>query len=202
MNYLAIDTCGKNLTVIIKKQDEYFTYYDADCGVNHSTALMPKIEELVLSVNLDYKDVDFIACVVGAGSFTGIRIGVSTAKALCFAFNKPCLAVTSFDVLAYNEKGNVLSVINAGHDGFYVCGYDKDKNVILSPRYILKEELLELKKEYVFVSGEKIEGIDTKVVSVVEGLKTATLKKADEVTFDLENLSPLYVRKSQAEEGR
>ena len=122
MNYLAIDTSGKNLTVIIKKGQEVYKVHDENCGVNHSVELMPKVEELIKKANFDLKSADFFACVVGAGSFTGIRIGVSTVKALCFAYSKPCLSVTSFDTMAYNIKsGKVLTLIDAKHNGFYAC---------------------------------------------------------------------------------
>ena len=202
MNYLAIDTSGKNLTVIVCKDDKITEYFDSECGVNHSVALMPKIEEIALKADFDFKKADFFCAVVGAGSFTGIRIGVSTIKAMCFAFNKPCLSITSFDTLAYNEQGKkVLSLIDAKHNGFYACGYDNDK-VVLQPCYIDRNEVEQLLTEYQGVSSTQVEGLSLKLVSVSTGLIKAIEKKANEVSFDLESLSPLYVRKSQAEEGR
>lgn len=201
MNYLAIDTSGKNLTVIIKKNNEIFTAFDEECGVNHSVELMPRVEELCLKADFNLKDVDFFACVVGAGSFTGIRIGVATVKAMCFAYQKPCLSITSFDTLAYNVDGKVLAVIDAKHNGFYVCGYDGGK-VVLEPSYIMRDKLIELSKEYLIVSSTKLDGIDCKIVSVKDGLISAVEKKQMEITADAEALTPLYVRKSQAEEGR
>ena len=145
---------------------------------------------------------DFIACVVGAGSFTGIRIGVSTVKALCFAYNKPCLSVTSFDTIAYNKKGGkVLSVIDAKHNGFYVCGYD-NLEVCLEPSYIMKEQLLDLAKDYKLLSFEQIKDLNVEVVSSLDGFINAVANKKNEISFDLESLVPVYVRKSQAEEGR
>ena len=202
MNYLAVDTSGKNLTVIICKEGATTVYHDDECGVNHSVALMPKIEELAKDVGFDFNTADFFACVVGAGSFTGIRIGVSTIKAMCFAFNKPCLSITSFDTLAYNVKdGKVLAVIDAKHNGFYVCGY-QDKKVILQPAYLMRQEVEKLKEEYKMVAIDKIDGFEILPVSVAEGLKIAIENKKEDISFDLESLVPLYVRKSQAEENR
>ncbi len=203
MNYLAIDTSGKNLTVIVCKNDIITSYCDKECGVNHSVALMPKIEELAKTAEFDFSSADFFACVVGAGSFTGIRIGVATIKALCFAFNKPCLSITSFDTLAYNVNGEkVLAVIDAKHNGFYVCGYD-NKKVVFEPSYILRDELDQIKGEYQkIVAISEIAGLEITLVSVEEGLKIAVCEKSNEKTFDFESLVPLYCRKSQAEEGR
>ncbi|MBQ9734988.1 MAG: tRNA (adenosine(37)-N6)-threonylcarbamoyltransferase complex dimerization subunit type 1 TsaB [Clostridia bacterium] len=202
MNYLAIDTSGKNLTVVIKKDGQIFSYHDAECGVNHSVALMPKIEELSKSANFALADADFFACVVGAGSFTGIRIGVATIKAMCFAFNKPCLSITSFDTLAYNiDGGKILTLIDAKHDGFYACGYS-DGTVTIEPCYVMREKVRELLKEYKGVSSTVIKDMNTQIVSVEKGLIRAVESKTSEITKDLESLVPLYCRKSQAEEGR
>lgn len=200
MNYIAIDTSGKHLTLIAEKDGKTYEYFQSDCGVNHSVRLMPALEELLESANMRLADADFFACTVGAGSFTGIRIGVATVKALAFANNKPVLKITSFDTLAYNiDSGKVLSVIDAKHNGFYVCPYDN--GAAGKAEYVPRERLAEF-KDYLFVSGEKIEGLDTLIVSCAEGFKRAIEIKAGEITDDINSLAPLYVRKSQAEEGR
>lgn len=202
MKYLAIDTSGKNLTVVLCVDGEIYKYFDKECGVNHSVALMPKVEEIVKEANFSLADVDFFVAVTGAGSFTGIRIGVSTVKALCFAYKKPCLNITSFDTLAYNEQcGKTLAVIDAKHGGFYACGYQDGKEDF-APSYILTEQLQQLQKDYTLVADSEIAGFNVKTVSVLDGLIKAIEGKKDLVTHDLESLVPLYVRKSQAEEGR
>lgn len=202
MNYLALDTSGKNLTVIICKEDKIFRIHDENCGVNHSVAVMPAIESLIKEADFDLRSADFFACVVGAGSFTGIRIGVSTVKALCFAYKKPCLSVTSFDTIAYNKtQGKYLAVIDAKHNGYYVCGYS-DGAISKEPSFINGEELLALKEEYNYLAFENINGIDAEVVSVADGLVNAIKVKKAQVNEDINSLVPLYIRKSQAEEGR
>lgn len=201
MKYLAIDVSGKHMTVAVDNGKKVFCKYQKDAGVQHSVILNESIENTLKKAQIELDDLDFIACVVGAGSFTGIRIGVSTAKALAFAKNKPVVKITSFDCMAYNkEKGKTLCIIDAGHNGFYVCGYT-DKKEDLSPRYVLKEEL-EKYKDYTFVSGEKIDGLKTEIVSIKDGLILAVKEKEKTATYNYDELTPLYVRKSQAEEGR
>lgn len=202
MNYLAIDTSGENLTIIAEKGDKTEIVFEPDCGVRHSVSLMPKTEEVLEKLGAKLSDFDFFACVVGAGSFTGIRIGISTVKGLCFAANKPCLPVTSFDTIAYNiQQGKVMAIMDALHGSYYVCGYENGK-VVFPPEFIGKDELLSLKEEYTFLSGKKIDGVETEVVSIVDGFIKAIENKKNEITFDAEKLVPLYIRKSQAEEGR
>lgn len=201
MNYLAIDTSGKNLTVIINKNGQIYKFFDQECGVNHSVELMPVVEKVASQANFDFKDADFFCAVVGAGSFTGIRIGVATVKAMCFVFNKPCLSITSFDTLAYNKiVGKTLALIDAKHNGFYACGY-QDGKVILPPAYLMREEVEKL-TDYQAVAIAPIDGFEVQTVSVADGLIKAIENKLDCVTDDLDALVPLYVRKSQAEEGR
>ena len=200
MNYIAVDTSGKHLTLLAKKDGKVYGISDSDCGVNHSVRLMPELENLLIKAGMKPADADFFACAVGAGSFTGIRIGVSTVKALAFAAKKPVLKITSFDTLSYNvDSGKVLAVIDAKHNGYYVCPYVS--GVAGTPEYVSGERLAEF-KDYLFVSGEEINGIKTQIVSVAEGFKRAIEKKAGEVSCDINSLVPLYVRKSQAEEGR
>ena len=67
MNYLAIDTSGKNLTVIINKNGQIYKFFDQECGVNHSVELMPVVEKVASQANFDFKDADFFCAVVGAG---------------------------------------------------------------------------------------------------------------------------------------
>ena len=87
MNYLAIDTSGKNLTVIINKNGQIYKFFDQECGVNHSVELMPAVEKIAEQAQFDFSTADFFCAVVGAGSFTGIRIGVATVKAFSLATN-------------------------------------------------------------------------------------------------------------------
>ncbi len=202
MNYIAIDTSSKNLIIVVCKDGEIFSCFDKDCGVKHSDKIMVELEKLIEQSNLDLATLDFIACVTGAGSFTGIRIVISTVKALCYALNLSHLSVTAFDTLAYNKKsGKLLAVIDAGHDGFYVCGYNEGK-VEIEPCYVMKEELIELSKSYKILSQTQLKDIETELVNPLTGLINAIENKKHLVNNNVDNLIPLYVRKSQAEEGR
>ena len=203
MNYLAVDTSGKNLSIIIKKDGVAYKYYDGECGVRHSVSLMPEIEKLVTKAQAKLSDLDFFAVVVGAGSFTGIRIGVSAVKAMCFAYNKPCLAITSFDTLAYNVNKvtpKTLAILDAGHGGYYACGYNGEE-IDFAPTYILEEQLEKIKLNYqIVVTDKEMDGATA--VATIDGLERAVDKKVNNVTFNLDSIEPLYCRKSQAEEGR
>lgn len=202
MNYIAVDTSGKHLTLLVEKNDAKYRYFEENCGVHHSVKVMTELEKLLLQANMTVENADFLAVCVGAGSFTGIRIGISTVKALAFAAKKPVLKITSFDTLAYNiDDEKILAVIDAGHNGYYVCPYlsGAAQNAIF-----VSGEDIKAYKDFTFVSGEELclKDISLKVVSVEEGLIKAIEKKKGEMSYDINSLTPLYIRKSQAEENR
>lgn len=201
MNYLAIDTSGFHLTVIAKGERGEYTYYNENCSLRHSVMLMDAVEEALERASLKKEDVDVFCCCLGPGSFTGIRIGVATAKALAYALNKRVLGVTSFDVLAYNNiDERSVALVDARHGYVYLAGYEGGR-VSIPPEFADISRLDEL-AGYTFIASSTIEGVQTKNVSLAEGFRKAVECKLGEATEDIESLYPLYIRKSQAEEGR
>ena len=202
MNYLAIDTSGFHLTVIAKGEKKEYTYFNNNCALKHSVMLMDAVEEALAGAELKKEDVDVFCCCLGPGSFTGIRIGVATAKALAYALGKKVLGVTSFDVLAYNRRtDDVMALVDARHAHVYAAGY-KSTEPTLPPAFISIEELSSYKGEYVNIASSTIDGVDVEAVSLAEGFRAAVEAKLDLASDDVEALFPLYIRKSQAEEGR
>ena len=202
MNYLLVDTSGNHLSAVVKHEGKTEYVFEPDCGVNHSVRIMTAIEETLNKAGAKLCDLDFFGAVVGAGSFTGIRIGVSAVKGLCLAENKPALKITSFDTIAYNrDSGKIMAVIDAGHNGYYVSGYE-NKKVVISPRFVIGEELRRLSDGYLLLSYGEIKGLKTEIVSPLTGLIKFAEENGDKASSDINSLSPVYCRKSQAEEGR
>lgn len=200
MNYLAIDTSAAHLTVLLHAQGRDYCIFEPDCRMEHSVRLMPAVEQILQEAGCAPASVDAFCCVVGAGSFTGVRIGVSAVKGLADALHKKKLGVTSFDTLAYHkETEKVLCILDAKHGSYYVCGYDRGV-ICLPPAFLSEADVLNLRGEYQFVSGTPL-AIPSAVVDPAEGLKRAVEKNLRSAAEDFP-LEPLYIRKSQAEEGR
>lgn len=201
MSFLAIDTSGKRLLVVACKNGEKYISDISDCLHAHSVRLMEEIDGVLKKAELSPAECDFFCAVVGAGSFTGIRIGISTVKGLCLACGKPALSVTSFDTLAYAERnGKTLALVDAGRGFYYACGYDEDGEISVSPRYCSAEEAEAfVRKGYAPVSGEPL-GVPTKLVNPAEGLFAAAVRNCNNTT-PAQTLSALYLRKSSAEEN-
>ena len=171
--------------------------------MRHSVTLMNAIDGLLARTGWALEDFDFFSAVVGAGSFTGIRIGISAMKGFCLALNKPALPVTSFDVCAYNsveERGKRLCLVDALHDSYYVCGYDGD-TIVRAPDYIGEDETLALKEQgFKLLSCSALpvcEKAEVTRCNPVQGLVNAVQTLSQRGEFG--ELTALYVRKSSAE---
>ncbi len=202
-NFLALDTSGNYLTVIVRKDGEIFSTFLPDCAMRHSVSVMPAVDETLKKANMTLAECDFFAAVVGAGSFTGIRIGISIVKGFCLAYGKPALPITSFDVAAYNGidgEGRVLCLVDALHDCYYACGYEGER-LAYPPAYLSEEEVLSLVEEgYALRALTELplgEKATVEKGSPVEGLKNAAIVLAEKAAFGA--LTALYVRKSSAE---
>lgn len=202
-NFLAIDTSGDCLSVVARKNGETFSVFLSDCAMKHSVLLMEKIDEVLKKAALRPEECDFFAACVGAGSFTGIRIGISAAKGFALACDKPTLGVTSFELAAYNAveaAGKTLCLVDALHDYYYACGYENGE-VVLAPAYLSESEVLALMEE-----GYALRACATlplarkapvEIVSPVLGLERAVLALSEKNAFA--PLEALYIRKSSAE---
>ena len=102
MKILAIDSSGLVASVAIVTENELIGEYTINYKKTHSQTLLPRLDAVVKMVELDLKDIDAIAVASGPGSFTGLRIGSSTAKGLGLALNKPIIEIPTVDGLAYN----------------------------------------------------------------------------------------------------
>ena len=137
MKILSIDTASNICGVSILEDNKLICNLDTDTGRTHSENLMPMVEQAFNKTNLSLKNIDLIACDIGPGSFTGIRIGVATTKAFNDSLNIPCIGVSSLEALAYNlksiinENDVICSIIDCKNDNCYFALYEK-KNTILN----------------------------------------------------------------------
>ena len=196
------------MSVVARKNGEFFSAFLPDCAMSHSVLLMETVDDVLKRAGMRPNECDFFAAAVGAGSFTGIRIGISAVKGFALATGKPTLAVTSFDTLAYNaidgsaaSSGKILCLIDALHDCYYACGYENGE-VVYAPAFLTEAEALELaKRGFTLVAGREIpisSKASVKIVSPLVGLQKAVLSLSQKENAFGE-LAALYVRKSSAE---
>lgn len=132
---LAFDTSSKTASVSLLRDRTILYDTIINNGLNHSEVLLPAIDEACRLSNIRMQEIDLFACTLGPGSFTGLRIGISTLKGLMMATGKPAAGVSSLSALALNsdQEGNIIcSMMDAGRGQVYVAYYQYDENGFLS----------------------------------------------------------------------
>ena len=131
---LNIETTTTNCSVCIAKEGVVIVQKSLNNkNYSHSESLHVFIEELISKSQITMQDLDAIAVSEGPGSYTGLRIGVSAAKGLCYALDIPLIAVPTLDVLSHQVKiydGYIVSMLDARRMEVYAAVYDKAYNTI------------------------------------------------------------------------
>ena len=199
MNYLAIDTSGDLLVFLQAKGNVYVKKLEGS-QTKHSLTLMPYVEELLTEASISLNELDFFVVVTGPGSFTGIRIGVATIKALAFACSKKVIALTSFDLIAYadNAPNKVCCLVDANHDNYY-CAFYSDKKQENPPSFLSYEQLKDCIGDFKPASIKQTLFSESVICDTLSGLKNA-VNAMQENVCDYNEIEPLYVKRSQAEE--
>ncbi|HPC87194.1 MAG TPA: tRNA (adenosine(37)-N6)-threonylcarbamoyltransferase complex dimerization subunit type 1 TsaB [Smithellaceae bacterium] len=133
---LAFDTSSKTLSVALLRDRTVLYDTILHKEQNHSEVLLPAIDEACRQTGTSMRDVGFFACTLGPGSFTGLRIGLSTLKGLIMATGKPAAGVSTLAALALNveEPDTVIgSVMDAGRGQVYLAYYRRGNGGILYP---------------------------------------------------------------------
>ncbi len=130
MNIIALETSAKAVSAAITQNGCILASGYQDTGLTHSRTLMPIVEHLFRNTGLTLQDMDAVAVSAGPGSFTGIRIGVSAAKGLAFAADKPAVGVSTLAAMARNV---------AFCDGVVVCAMDARRNQIYNALFLAQD---------------------------------------------------------------
>ncbi|ALO03635.1 tRNA (adenosine(37)-N6)-threonylcarbamoyltransferase complex dimerization subunit type 1 TsaB [Lactiplantibacillus paraplantarum] len=126
MKLLAIDTSNRPLSVAVLEDTRILATTTTNVGRNHSSTLLPIIEQAMAQAQVVPNDLDRIVVAAGPGSYTGLRIGVTTAKTLAFTLNKALVGVSSLAVLAGNivtEGQLVAPLFDARRDNIFTGLY-------------------------------------------------------------------------------
>ncbi|MRG87342.1 tRNA (adenosine(37)-N6)-threonylcarbamoyltransferase complex dimerization subunit type 1 TsaB [Salinibacillus xinjiangensis] len=164
MKVLAIDTSNQVMSVAVLNQQEVVVDYTTNVKKNHSVRLMPAIHTAMKEAGLTPSDLDLVAVAQGPGSFTGVRIGVTTAKTMAYSLNIPIVPVSSLNIAAFNGlpfEGKICSFFDARRGRVYAGLYQSngeeleevwDEENILFTDWL--ERLKELNEKVLFISND------------------------------------------------
>ncbi len=123
---LAFDSTAKVASAAVAEDGKILAQYNIDNGLTQSELLLPMAESILASLKLTVDDIGLLACSVGPGSFTGVRIGVALVKGLAFSKNIPCASVSALDALAENladMEGIIVPCMDARRSQVYTAVY-------------------------------------------------------------------------------
>lgn len=225
MKILAVDTSSNVATVAICEDERLLGEYTIHHQKTHSQKLVPMIKELMSSLDLAPKDIDLFAGSIGPGSFTGLRIGITTIKAMAYALKKPVIGVPSLDALAYNIPENerlICPIMDARNKQVYTAIYTwihgeivKNSETLGIPIETLIQIMKEKNKKVTFLGdgvglhkaqlqdelGELCLFVSGKLLlQSAASVAMAAFIQAKQRNFEnCFDLVPFYLRKSQAE---
>ncbi|MGM0396892.1 MAG: tRNA (adenosine(37)-N6)-threonylcarbamoyltransferase complex dimerization subunit type 1 TsaB [Bacillota bacterium] len=224
MKILGLDTSTMMTTCAVMEDDRLLGEFSLSLDMSHSETLVPMIGELMSNLGMKVRDMDGFAVSTGPGSFTGLRIGLATAKAFAHVTRKPIVGVSSLEVLADNMYGHpvVVPMMDARRDRVFTAIYKMNTDEwepLLKPDAIEVSSLIGIidkSYEKVILVGdgaeryreELVEGLGEKAIfapgslnmsragSVCRlGMKRLLRGESD----DMFSISPDYLRDSQAQ---
>ncbi|TVZ56612.1 tRNA threonylcarbamoyladenosine biosynthesis protein TsaB [Lutibacter sp. Hel_I_33_5] len=161
---LNIETATKNCSVSIAKEGKVIAIKELNDGnYSHAEMLHPFIKELTEESGVSLSEIDAFAVSKGPGSYTGLRIGVSAVKGLCFSFDKPLISIETLKSLASKiseKKGLIIPMIDARRMEAYTAVFDANHQQIRETKaeIITSESYLEyLEKGMVYFLGDGAE---------------------------------------------
>lgn len=224
MKILALETSGSNCSVALIDEEKTISEFSLSNGTTHSQNLVPMLDQIQKFSNIDLKDIDCLACSVGPGSFTGLRIGIATIKGIAVSLNKPVIGVSSLTGLAYNVPyfdGTICSIIDAKNNNVYAGIYTYTDKPTLACDYI--SDSIDVLIDKLKSENNNILFIGDGAYAYMDKLKETFSDKAHFVPIHLNNqiassiakcaldeaknnnyqtcdtLMPMYLKKSQAE---
>jgi len=141
---LNIDTALESASLCISNDDETISFYENEKQRDHAAWVQPTIKKMMEEKGIRLKDLGAIAVSKGPGSYTGLRIGLSSAKGLAYALNIPLIAISTLDMMAASacdiNTDFICPLIDARRMEVYTAVYDKSSARIVEPQAIVLNE--------------------------------------------------------------
>ncbi|CAM1353973.1 tRNA (adenosine(37)-N6)-threonylcarbamoyltransferase complex dimerization subunit type 1 TsaB [Tenacibaculum ascidiaceicola] len=191
---LHIETATKNCSVSVADKGELLAIQELNDGnYSHAEKLHPFIQQVMQEAKLSFNDIDAVAVSKGPGSYTGLRIGVSAAKGLCFAFDKPLISIETLQSLAHKvsmEKGVIIPMLDARRMEVYAAVYNskhervRDIKAEIIDENSFQEYLLKGKVYFLGDGAEKCKEVITHENAVFIDGKFPSAKEMVKLSFD------------------
>lgn len=213
MRTLFIDSSRKSLSVALANDDKLIFISNIDSHSKHSNYLLSEIKNILTKSNISINDIDNYVVLIGPGSFTGIRVGVTVAKTLAWTLSKKIYTLNNLEALKLHANNDiVISVIPDKKDNSYVGIYSdsivEDYINITSEKFNISNRSISIvtmgENEFAKTLYEKLNvnnNIDLKVINdydYIKLIKYALSKNA----VNVHGVKPIYLKKIDAEKKK
>ena len=202
---LFIDTSSSDVSIAIIKDKKILASISKETPNEHSIYTIKFLDDMLKKSNKNPEDIDKIMIVNGPGSFTGIRIGVTIAKTYAYLLKKDIITISSLKMLAISTNhDNILSLIDAKHDNYYIGLYDKNNDEIIKEQFINIDEVLKIIDKYnpkivsdnnIMINNIKVPKQELDFVKIVEYYK-------ENKSLNPHSVVPNYLKLPQALEDK
>ena len=223
MKILSVSTATNHLSVALNEDQQVIVEKNERDERNHSEHLDPLIEEILKENKLNLKNIDRFAVAIGPGSYTGLRIGITTVKMFASILNKEVVGISTLQSLAkgVKEPALVITGLDARNDNYFAAGYisgDIPKNVIPDGHYnidvlikAIQEYAAQNKVDKIVFVGSGLEKQDERIKALNIPYEYGTDEQnvihagligqlaIDAQPVDPDKLLPRYLRRTQAE---
>lgn len=168
MKILACDTSNRACSVCLWEDGSSVDTRFRNDGLTHSQTFMPMMHDLMEKNGAAYEDLDVLACTVGPGSFTGIRIGVSAVKTMALVLEKPAVPVSSLEAMAWplkEEDALVVPLIDCRNKRAWAAAYYRGEQVLPE----VASDISEIREKVNAYRDEKLPG--KKILLIGSGAK-------------------------------
>ncbi|MDR2902685.1 MAG: tRNA (adenosine(37)-N6)-threonylcarbamoyltransferase complex dimerization subunit type 1 TsaB [Lactobacillales bacterium] len=188
---LAIDTSSSYISVALLAESDVVQYVHLEMQTGQSEALFPAIQKLFDGTRYTQKDLTQIAVAVGPGSYTGVRIGLSTARGLSLALGIPVIGVTNFAAWSYGLMTPVRVTLDTRRGEYYTQSFDGDGNETSEPAIV---SLAQLEKMLPFTA------VGDAARDVAEKIKCDSVEKVSPAAVSIGKYAVQYPQKGKSAE--
>lgn len=203
---LFLDTSSDLLKVSLLNNGEVVYDKELITKNDHSSYLVPSINEAFKNNNIDFKNLDKIVVGIGPGSFTGTRISITVAKTYAASFNIPIVPISSLEIMIYNSEDYdyYVPIIEEKNDNIYFSIFYKNRTRVIDDSYSNISKLYSILRDLngkiaiISNSNKKYENYDSfdKVINSKEIVKNAQVNNKE---INPHLLKPNYIKKIEVE---
>ena len=209
---LLIESSNQVCSVALCKQGEIIQEKSVEEPNSHYVYLAPFVDEVMAQSGLSFSQLDGVVVSDGPGSYTGLRIGSSLAKGICFGADIPLIAVSTLRALAglalkeYPSVNQIISLVDARRDDAYMGIYDRELNPLVDEQFVTINSEIRIEKNKTAVIGSgankfineldkgKVLKYSKSALYAKDLLDEALLKWSDNSYVDLTTYEPNYIK--------